>query len=528
MRHFITICALALMFSGLAQDSTSSPHPNIGLTAAGIFDGDDYISLTESEFLNFGQSSFTAHVQFRSTDLSNLNECCGYQTLIAKGSSAAIDQKGFNLDLRGEPEDARIKCNLSTGPGVNVILNAPIVANEWYDLVFIVDWNSNGASLYLNGDLMDEGSLEGLGDMNNDWFPSIGRFVWYDDNNDDSHYFRGEMSMLRIIAGADYDLGLDPCIARENPLFEVNQFTSEEISAQVNSVFSLDEVVALETICETFVLVAGCTNEEACNFDLSANIDDNTCLFLDECGECGGNGVSGCVDTYACNFDENASCDNGTCDYSCCPGPGCCDVGMHWDWELGMCQIINVADTNLDGCVQLNDLLDVLSAYGNCTEAEVAEHPCSGGAFSPGDDLACAGWDYLGAYDGGEYYLSIAPIAWDSAQAFAAELNGDLAVISSQEENDWISDLVGDNYVWIGLYQDLNSTDYFEPDGGWGWVDGMPFVYENWSSNSPNNVNNGTEHHCQMYSNGLWNDAPGGLFINGSDGRDIYAVIEFH
>jgi hypothetical protein len=200
---------------------------------------------------------------------------------------------------------------------------------------------------------------------------------------------------------------------------------------------------------------------------------------------------------------------------------------MHWDWELGMCQITNVADTNLDGCVQLNDLLDVLSAYGNCAEPVLAENPCGGGAFLPGDDIACAGWNYLGAYDGGEYYVSSFPLAWDSAQAFASELNGGLAVISSQEENDWISNLVGDNYVWIGLYQDLNSTFYSEPDGGWGWVNGAPFVYENWASNSPNNVNNGTEHHCQMYSNGLWNDAPGYLFINGSDGRDIYAVIEF-
>ena len=192
-----------------------------------------------------------------------------------------------------------------------------------------------------------------------------------------------------------------------------------------------------------------------------------------------------------------------------------------------MCQITNVADTNLDGCVQLSDLLDLLGAYGACAEAELAENPCGGGAFLPGDDIACAGWNYLGAYDGGEYYVSSIPVAWDSAQAFAVELNGGLAVISSQEENDWISNLVGGNYVWIGLYQDLNSTYYSEPDGGWGWVNGAPFVYENWASNSPNNVNNGTEHHCQMYSNGLWNDAPGDLFINGSDGRDIYAVIEF-
>ena len=35
---------------------------------------------------------------------------------------------------------------------------------------------------------------------------------------------------------------------------------------------------------------------------------------------------------------------------------------MHWDWELGMCHP-PVALSNLDGCVQLNDLLDVLSAY---------------------------------------------------------------------------------------------------------------------------------------------------------------------
>ena len=274
--------------------------------------------------------------------------------------------------------------------------------------------------------------------------------------------------------------------------------------------------------------VLGCLDADACTFNPEADVDDGSCLYFDECGVCGGNSEQGCTDTYACNFEATAICDDGSCDYSCCPGPGCCDVGMYWDWDLGMCQITNVADTNLDGCVQLNDLLDVLSAYGDCgAEEEVTEHPCSGGAFSPGDDLACAGWNYLGAYDGGEYYVSSFPLAWDSAQAFALELNGGLAVISSQEENDWISNLVGDNYVWIGLYQNLNSTYYSEPDGGWGWVDDSPFVYENWATNAPNDVNNGTEHHCQMYSNGLWNDAPGDLFINGSDGRDIYAVIEF-
>lgn len=87
----------------------------------------------------------------------------------------------------------------------------------------------------------------------------------------------------------------------------------------------------------------------------------------------------GCANYGACNYDSMATIDDGSCDYSCCPGPGCCDIGMHWDWELGMCQITNVADTNLDGCVQLNDLLDVLSAYGDCgvleNEVQVISNP---------------------------------------------------------------------------------------------------------------------------------------------------------
>lgn len=104
---------------------------------------------------------------------------------------------------------------------------------------------------------------------------------------------------------------------------------------------------------------SGCTDTDACNFNDDAVVDDGSCI------------PSGCTDSYACNFDAESGCDDGSCDYSCCPGPGCCDVGMHWDWELGMCQITNVADTNLDGCVQLNDLLDVLSAYGNCGTEEL-------------------------------------------------------------------------------------------------------------------------------------------------------------
>ena len=63
------------------------------------------------------------------------------------------------------------------------------------------------------------------------------------------------------------------------------------------------------------VLVYGCTNEDACNYDPEANVDDGSCLELDACGECGGEGVAGCTAPEACNYNPIASCDDGGCVY---------------------------------------------------------------------------------------------------------------------------------------------------------------------------------------------------------------------
>ena len=81
---------------------------------------------------------------------------------------------------------------------------------------------------------------------------------------------------------------------------------------------------------------------------------------------------SGCMDEYACNYQAEVSCDDGSCEYSCCPGPGCCHEGTTWDSAIQQCVVANPADINLDGCVQLNDLLDLLSAYGDCGDEESA------------------------------------------------------------------------------------------------------------------------------------------------------------
>jgi hypothetical protein len=120
-----------------------------------------------------------------------------------------------------------------------------------------------------------------------------------------------------------------------------------------NRALSASEVTSL---FNTPSPIQGCTDETACNFDQDATVDDGSCI------------PSGCMDTYACNFNSEAECEGEACDYSCCPGPGCCNDGTYWDVVTQTCIVTNPTDTNFDGCTDLNDLLDILSAYGGCAE----------------------------------------------------------------------------------------------------------------------------------------------------------------
>jgi hypothetical protein len=154
----------------------------------------------------------------------------------------------------------------------------------------------------------------------------------------------------------------------------------------------------------------GCTDISACNYDPSATDDDGSCEgipagecdcdgnqldalgicggdctadadadgicddedpcvgALDECGICGGSGIA----DGACDCDGNVLDDCGVCggNNECCPGPGCCDEGTVWNVESQKCIVLYPSDSNFDGCVDLDDLLDLLVDYGICLDPE--------------------------------------------------------------------------------------------------------------------------------------------------------------
>ena len=61
--------------------------------------------------------------------------------------------------------------------------------------------------------------------------------------------------------------------------------------------------------------VQGCMDEQACNYDSTAEIENNdSCVYPNECDSCeDDNSCLGCTDPIACNYNESATVDNGSC-----------------------------------------------------------------------------------------------------------------------------------------------------------------------------------------------------------------------
>jgi hypothetical protein len=134
----------------------------------------------------------------------------------------------------------------------------------------------------------------------------------------------------------------------------------------------------------------------------------------------------------------------------------------------------------------------------------------------------------------------VGPLSWYAARDLSASLGGHLATITQQSEQNFIVDLIrqapnqGEPTTgrlwgpWLGGYQDRQAADYSEPSGGWRWVTGEPWVYQQLNVNnncSEDGVQEdfiagcGDQGRCPG-----WNDLP----ALGCDGNPPgYAVVEW-
>ncbi|KAI4893608.1 hypothetical protein NFI96_030284, partial [Prochilodus magdalenae] len=81
------------------------------------------------------------------------------------------------------------------------------------------------------------------------------------------------------------------------------------------------------------------------------------------------------------------------------------------------------------------------------------------------------------------YNITTERRSWNESRQFCKDLGGDLAVINSREEQEFLSNLFVSTEAWIGL------TD-IDTEGVWKWVDGSALTTEFWWPGEPNNINN--------------------------------------
>lgn len=85
-----------------------------------------------------------------------------------------------------------------------------------------------------------------------------------------------------------------------------------------------------------------------------------------------------------------------------------------------------------------------------------------------------------------------------AARTTCQGLGSDIPTINSAEENELVRLLVlkVDKWIWIGLHDPANSNN----PNNFGWIDGKPVNYTNWSPN----VNSETGDCALMDGAGIW------------------------
>jgi len=164
------------------------------------------------------------------------------------------------------------------------------------------------------------------------------------------------MSYCHAVAGGSVNLEFHPTIE--------NNALIPTINGQGSCFDSCDEFA---TSCQNY----GCTLPFYCNYDPDAEINDGSCTLPDDCGVCGGDGMSciGCTDPVACNYDEAFLFDDGSCFFSPLGGACNCEAIVSLEAELGPGETESTAVSGFGSAATVYVTLQFSNSQQDLTEA---------------------------------------------------------------------------------------------------------------------------------------------------------------
>ena len=111
-------------------------------------------------------------------------------------------------------------------------------------------------------------------------------------------------------------------------------------------------------------------------------------------------------------------------------------------------------------------------------------------------------------------------MSWNEHSQRAQVMGGNLASITSAEENEQVTRISGGKPVWIGGIRKGGGNG---PGADhWYWDDGRPWTYTNWHPGEPNNSGGGENRvHLGLQAPGTWNDVG-----EGWRGPAVYQIPE--
>lgn len=338
------------------------------------FNGTD-ASGAPAEPILFGTESFSVSVDCRLNAFKG-NDSEPYSYIIGHPLTQGTGDHGFKIQTAGTSLNGgyQVHINDEGTTHFNVISfdnnsGTNVELDQWYDLTMVVDRDNAQFSFYVDGALIETQTIHpDFGNVDHPNGMSLGVQSIHG-----SSLLNGDLDNLQI-----WDVALS---AEEVAHWQTTVPSGSETGLVGYWDFEEgegDEAYDVSQVAPTIALdnVGWTDNTPIDVFDASCAASDTIQVsWL----------IRGCTDPEACNYVEDASCDDGTC-ASCEALQTACGPGTIWDAAMQMCIGDGSGDINLDGCVQLNDLLDLLSAYGNCAADE--------SAWLCGDPLEYQGYDY--------------------------------------------------------------------------------------------------------------------------------------